>query len=110
MALTDEDKQWLTQHFATKADLERFATKIDLERFATNSDLERFATRADLEHISTKEGLEAVETKLLSAFHSWASPVEARQRGQRDILHALDLQVSSLEERVKRLESGSPAK
>lgn len=56
------------------------------------------------------EKLESVETKLLTAFHSWASPVEARQRGQRELLHALDLQVSDLEDRMRKLESGRESK
>jgi hypothetical protein len=68
MALSDEDKQWLVDHFTNKEDLENLATK------------------------------------LLTAFHSWASPVEARQRGQRELLHALDLQVQDLEDRMRKLE------
>ena len=32
MAITNKDIEKLTDHFATKADLERFATKVDLEK------------------------------------------------------------------------------
>jgi hypothetical protein len=48
--------------------------------------------------------LEAVETKLLTAFHGWASPVEARQRRHRDSIHDLEVDLDALTARVKALE------
>ena len=62
MALSDEDKQWIS------------------------------------------EQLEKVETRLLTEFHKWASPVEARQRSHAAALHALDVEMGSLSDRVKNLE------
>ena len=50
------------------------------------------------------ERLERVETRLLTAFHSWASPNERRQRSHAVTLRALDETVESLEDRVKKLE------
>jgi hypothetical protein len=48
--------------------------------------------------------IEKVETALISEFWKWASPVEARARGSRDTLHALELEVDSLKERMRKLE------
>ena len=60
MAVTEEDKQWLTEQFS------RFATK---------------------------KGLEHVETSLLTEFHKWASPMEARQRTHTATLKAVDAEM-----------------
>ena len=49
--------------------------------------------------------IEALETKLLTAFHSWASPTEARMRGNAATLQALDLELEDLKQRVKKLEN-----
>lgn len=48
--------------------------------------------------------LEGMETRILTAFHKWASPNEARQRSHSATLRALDLEVESLTDRVKKLE------
>ena len=110
MALTDEDKQWIA------AQLAKFATKDDLEqrlaKFATKDDLEqrlaKFATKSDLEQrlakFATKDDLEQMETKLLTAFHSWASPAESRMRAFKAALNALDSEFEALKDRVKKLE------
>jgi len=50
------------------------------------------------------ERLEALKTKLLTAFHNWASPIEARVRSHTAVLQALDLELRSLSERVDKLE------
>ncbi|HUE04069.1 MAG TPA: hypothetical protein VMR62_31255 [Bryobacteraceae bacterium] len=42
------------------------------------------------------ERLERVETKLLTAFHQWASPIEARLRTHVATLRALDLEMEAL--------------
>ena len=94
MSLTEDDKKWLTEQFATKQDLE---TK--LERFATKQDLE---TR--LEQYATKVDLERVETNLLTAFHKWAAPVEARQRIHAATLRAHELEIEVLSNRIRKLE------
>ena len=52
--------------------------------------------------------VERVETSLLTEFHKWASPVEARARGTREVLHALDLEVELLKDRVAKLEGQKP--
>jgi len=50
------------------------------------------------------ERMELMETRLLTAFHSWASPVEARQRRHRDTIHDLEVEIDALSARVKALE------
>jgi hypothetical protein len=45
-----------------------------------------------------------METKLLTAFHGWASPVEARQRRHRESIHDLEVDLDALTARVKALE------
>jgi hypothetical protein len=49
------------------------------------------------------ERLESVETRLLTEFHKWASPVELRVRSHA-ALRAMDVEMESLAERVKKLE------
>jgi hypothetical protein len=51
-----------------------------------------------------KEQLEQTETRLLTAFHGWASPVDARVRSHATALHALDLEMDALTDRLKKLE------
>ena len=47
------------------------------------------------------ERLDRVETKLLTAFHQWASPMEARLRTHSAALRAMDLEMEGLDDRVK---------
>ena len=53
---------------------------------------------------ATKVDVERVETSLLTAFHKWASPVEARARTHNAAIHAIDLEIEDLKDRVKKLE------
>ncbi len=75
--LTDDDKRWLT---------------------------ERLDERLDRVRAEFSERLEKVETTLLTEFHKWASPVETRQRSHAAALRALDEEVESLADRLKKLE------
>ncbi len=56
------------------------------------------------EKFATKQDLERVETALLTEFHKWASPAEARARTHTAALRAIDLEMESLTERVQKLE------
>jgi hypothetical protein len=69
MALTDEDKAWISAGF---------------------SDL--------------KGKIERLETSLITEFHKWASPMDARMRTHNAAIRALDLEMESLNDRVKNLE------
>lgn len=48
--------------------------------------------------------LEKVETTLLTEFHKWASPVEARQRSHSAAMWAFDLELEAVSDRVKKIE------
>jgi len=50
------------------------------------------------------EQLHTVETTLLTEFHKWASPSEARQRTHSAVLRAIDLEMEALSERLAKLE------
>jgi hypothetical protein len=80
MSLANQDKQWLNQR--------------------REEDRQRITERLD-------ERLDRVETKLLTAFHQWASPMEARLRTHSAALRAPDLEMEALDERVKKLEPGA---
>ena len=54
------------------------------------------------------ERSEQVETKLLTEFHKWASPGEARSRTISAALRAIDLEMESIDDRVKKLEGRQP--
>jgi len=54
------------------------------------------------------EQLRNVETSLLTEFHKWASPSEARQRTHTAALRAIDLEMETLSERVGKLERKKP--
>ena len=54
------------------------------------------------------ERCEQVETKLLTEFHKWASPAEARNRTISAALRAIDLEMEAIDDRVKKLEGRQP--
>ncbi len=54
------------------------------------------------------EQLRTVETTLLTEFHKWASPSEARQRTHTAALRAIDLEMEALSERVAKENSCDP--
>jgi hypothetical protein len=58
------------------------------------------------QHVS--EQCEQVETRLLTEFHKWASPLEARLRTHSAALRAVDLEVEALDDRVKKIEERPP--
>jgi hypothetical protein len=54
------------------------------------------------------ERCEQVETKLLTEFHKWASPAEARHRTISAALRAIDLEIASNKDLAKKLEGRPP--
>ena len=95
MSLTAEDKTWITEQ------LRDGTTRIEAElREHRNRIAEEF--REDRNRIT--EEIRTVETSLLTEFHKWASPSEARQRTHAAALRAIDLEMESLSERVSKLE------
>ena len=55
-----------------------------------------------------KQQLEALETKLLSAFYTWAQPVELRQSTHREAIRAVDIEIENFKKRVAALEGRPP--
>lgn len=51
--------------------------------------------------------IETVETRLLTEFHKWASPLEARLRSHTAAVRALDLELEAVGDRVKMRRSES---
>lgn len=64
------------------------------------------ATKQDLAAMEERliERIERTETKLLTEFHKWASPAEARSRTHTAALRAIDLEMEALTDRVTKLE------
>ena len=58
------------------------------------------------QHVNERS--EQVETKLLTEFHKWASPAEARSRTISAALRAIDLEMEAIDDRVKKLEGRQP--
>ena len=59
-------------------------------------------TNEDKDWINTQ--FERVETTLLTEFHKWASPAEARARTHAAAIRAADLELEALSDRVAKLE------
>lgn len=74
----------------------------DLKQYLDTKFAEHFA--AMNEKFATKQDLERVETALLTEFHKWASPAEARARTHAAALRAIDFKMESITERVQKLE------
>jgi len=93
-------KQYLDEKFA---DLDTKFAQINT-KFA---DLDtKFATKKDLEALEERVSsrIERVETSLLTEFHKWASPAEARARTHTATLRAIDLEMEVLTGRISELE------
>lgn len=103
MSLTDEDKLWLRQQLGQldlKLDqqFEQIIQKFELinQKFE-QIDLKFEYIDRRFEHIDQRfeqmdQKLERVETSLLTEFHKWASPVEARQRTHAAVLRVLEME------------------
>jgi hypothetical protein len=53
------------------------------------------------------ERLDRVETKILTAFHQWASPLEARMRTHSAAIRAMDLEIEQIDDRLKKNRTSS---
>lgn len=98
--MSDEDKKWLTQVIAESEERNRSAMKTEVA--SVKEDI-RKEIAASEERSSQR--IERVETNLLTAFHSWASPVDQKLRSHREALRALDLQIEEIAGRVQKLEA-----
>jgi hypothetical protein len=96
MPLSDDDKAWLRGELSGIRDEFRVDLKgIREEQISLRSDLkgiheEQISIRLELTKM--RDEIERVETRLLTEFHKWASPAEARLRSHTAALRALDLE------------------
>jgi hypothetical protein len=103
MSLTSEDKQWIQETMSEA--FEHFGQQVDHKLGVLELKLDQKLDHKleALEHRMT-EKLYGQETRLLTAFHSWGSPMETRLRSHSAALRALDVELETLKERVDRLE------
>jgi hypothetical protein len=81
MGLDAEDRQWILD--TLEQNLGRMERKFDEK---------------------LDEKLEGMETRLLTAFHEWASPVALRLDSNRAALRTFDIELETLQNRVKKIE------
>ena len=84
--------------------LERYFTKrldeMDAKIDRTNAKIDKF-------HADLDAKIEKVETTLLTEFHKWASPIDAKVRTHRSWFSEVDAELDLLKLRVKKLEGGT---
>jgi len=98
MALTDEDKAWFKDLLGEV----RSESKTDVQQL--KADIQQFKAELERVEMSLNARIERVETSLLTEFHKWASPVDARLRTRTAMLRVLDLEMEVLNDRLKNLE------
>ena len=80
--------------------------KLFLTQIAERQDGRMDAIDARLTAIDAK--IEKVETTLLTEFHKWASPVDAKLRTHRSWFTEIDAELQLLKARLDKLEGGKP--
>ena len=101
MSLDDQDKQWLSEHFARIDG--RFAG-IDGRFAGIDGGFARIDERLEQLKHYVDERLELVETRLLTEFHKWASATDARSRTHAAAIRAIDVEMEAIDDRLKKLE------
>jgi hypothetical protein len=103
MQLTDEDKAWLSGLITTlnRQTEERNTAAIRESEQRTAAAIRESEQRTTA---AIAAAVEASETRLLTAFHQWASPMDARVRTHAAAIRALDLETEALSDRVTKLE------
>ena len=94
--MDQELKQYLDVKFAG---IEAKFSEIDAKISEMNAKISQMDAK-----FATKQDLERVETNLLTEFHKWASPAEARAKTHTAAIRAIDLEMEALTERVQKLE------
>lgn len=70
----------------------------------TDEDRQWFTEQFQALRQELEQRIEKVETSLLTEFHKWASPTEARLRTHTAALRAVDAELEYLSDRVTKLE------
>jgi hypothetical protein len=102
----------------------RLATRIDAAEARMESRIEiaetrmesrigiaetRMEARIEAAEARMAQRIETTETRLLTEFHKWASPTDARLRTHSAAIRAIDLEMEALEQRVSKLEGNRPS-
>lgn len=95
MSLDAADRQWIAD--LLEANMHRIEENIHRVEERVNASEGRLR-----EEFSEK--LEGMETRLLTAFHEWASPVALRLDSNRAALRTFDIELETLQNRVKKIE------
>jgi DNA-binding transcriptional regulator GbsR (MarR family) len=100
MSLDNEDKQFIREVVH-----EIVHREIDEDKQFIREVVQEIVHREiDASEARMREYVYGTETRLLTEFHKWASPLEARVRSHTAILRALDMEQENLADRVKKLE------
>jgi hypothetical protein len=98
--MDQELRQYLDVKFTdVHMDVAKLEQYVDAKFAEVHKEFQKFATT-----VATKQDLERVETALLTEFHKWASPLEARMRTHTAALRAVDAEMEALTDRVQKLE------
>jgi hypothetical protein len=89
---------------AVQAEIKGLYAAISASEQRTNSRIEQLEHRIE----QLEQRIEQVETSLLTEFHKWASPAEARAKTHAAAIRAIDAEMEFLSDRVAKLEGKSP--
>lgn len=96
------DKQWFEELFKSQQkQSDRRFDQIEV-RF---EQIDRKFEQIDLRFKEVDERIEKVETSLLTEFHKWASPLDARMRTHTALLRAVDLELEAHDGCIQKLEN-----
>jgi ubiquinone biosynthesis protein UbiJ len=92
------------------AELQQYLAQLE-GRLATHihAAAARMEQRIEAAETRMADRIELAETRLLTEFHKWASPMEARHRAHSATLRAIHLELEALGERVDKLEGKKPS-
>ena len=107
--MTEEDKHWIASLFHS---LQTQVQGLDTRMQGLETRMTGMETRMQDLETRMLERIERSETNLLTAFHQWASPMEARIRSHSATLRALDLEIetnlAAIKARLDELEARRP--
>ena len=110
MPLNDEDRRWFSEQLGVvRSEFVQDFKGVRQDINAVRQDINAVRQRVDEVRQELLDKIEQTETNLLTEFHKWASPMEARQRSHSATLRALDLEVETLTDKVKKLEENRPS-
>jgi hypothetical protein len=108
MSLAEEDKEWMQRRFDAEREVSRQMTDYIEQRTkgleGRLQGIDDRLTKMQEQLDAVPSAIERVETSLLTEFHKWAGPNDARMRTHAATLRAIDLEMEALSDRVTKLE------